>query len=283
VTSDVDIFWLWIVLGFDPAMLDIVGFEVDYVDPDGRAGTEILRPLNGPDCSYSEHTYRICVETPAGLLDCRYGHPEGAVLQGPWRDDVVPNGSLVVKVTKDGDHESRPDIQRFWRAGEVHAIGRAVFRIREDAPPGFLEVGNVITEWRDRDHVVPFRIGCGARPLFVADDFYGERYERFDVPAESVTPGRVHVLGDPAFLRGDANLDGKLDLSDAVHTLSALFLGAGPLACEDAADANDDGQLDISDPITILSFLFAGVDAAPLASRIAAADATPDALTCERY
>lgn len=60
------------------------------------------------------------------------------------------------------------------------------------------------------------------------------------------------------FLRGDANADGNVDLSDPVATLGVLFLGDGFLVCDDAADANDDGALDLSDAVHTLRFLFAG-------------------------
>lgn len=59
------------------------------------------------------------------------------------------------------------------------------------------------------------------------------------------------------FLRGDTNMDEKIDLTDAIHTLQYLYLG-GSLQCPDAADANDDESLDISDPVKIILHLFAG-------------------------
>ena len=51
----------------------------------------------------------------------------------------------------------------------------------------------------------------------------------------------VHGAG---FLRGDANTDGEIDISDAIKTLSALFQGGPGLVCLDAADSNDDGDLE---------------------------------------
>src|SRR5262245_44144480 len=60
------------------------------------------------------------------------------------------------------------------------------------------------------------------------------------------------------FRRGDSNIDGVVDLSDPVSTLSYLLLAAAPPNCKDAADANDDEVIDISDPITTLDFLFLG-------------------------
>lgn len=60
-----------------------------------------------------------------------------------------------------------------------------------------------------------------------------------------------------AFIRGDANDDGAVDVSDAVNLLSALFVPGTPaLVCADAGDVNDDGALDVSDAIYLLSHLF---------------------------
>ncbi len=51
-----------------------------------------------------------------------------------------------------------------------------------------------------------------------------------------------------AFLRGDANADGVVNISDPSFILNALFTGGRQPDCDDAADANDDGLVDISDP-----------------------------------
>jgi len=53
-------------------------------------------------------------------------------------------------------------------------------------------------------------------------------------------------------------MDGKLDISDAVRTLEALFLTGDVLPCSAAGDSNADGNLDISDPISTIGFLFLG-------------------------
>jgi hypothetical protein len=87
-------------------------------------------------------------------------------------------------------------------------------------------------------------------------------------------------LEPPTFVRGDSNQDRKLDLSDAVHWLSALFLG-GPLPkCADAADSNDDGRLDISDASATLNFLFLGTKPLP-GGPACSPDLTEDRLDCE--
>ncbi len=61
-----------------------------------------------------------------------------------------------------------------------------------------------------------------------------------------------HIL----FIRGDANDDGEVNISDAIYTLEWLFLGKPPPEVLDSADTDDDGKNDISDPIFLLNALF---------------------------
>jgi hypothetical protein len=89
-------------------------------------------------------------------------------------------------------------------------------------------------------------------PLACSDPFLPvsrEFNEQFDID-----------IGAPVekFRRGDTNGDGALDLSDAVATLTYLFLGGQTLKCPDSADTNDDGVLDLSDPVSLLGFQFLG-------------------------
>ena len=66
-----------------------------------------------------------------------------------------------------------------------------------------------------------------------------------------------------SFVRGDANMDGKVDIVDAIATIRFLYQGAdlGQIQgrepkCNDATDANDDGRVNFADPIFLLQFLF---------------------------
>ena len=68
----------------------------------------------------------------------------------------------------------------------------------------------------------------------------------FMIPGSSL----FGAAGEPVFVRGDANLDGLINISDAITILGALFLGTGPLGCEDSADTNDDGVLNVTDAIS---------------------------------
>ena len=85
-----------------------------------------------------------------------------------------------------------------------------------------------------------------------------------------------------AFRRGDVNGDGVKDISDAIVTLTALFIGTVTLECEDAADVDDNGQLEITDPIVCLSLLFLGVGQLPPPINCGP-DPTTDALDCQRH
>ncbi len=88
------------------------------------------------------------------------------------------------------------------------------------------------------------------------------------------------VLVQTKFIRGDFNLDQKLNLGDAVHMLRHQFLGEKITGCLDAADFNDDGQNNLSDPIEFLNFQFLGGPAprAPYPGR--GPDRTDDGLVC---
>lgn len=82
------------------------------------------------------------------------------------------------------------------------------------------------------------------------------------------------------FLRGDANLDTRLDVSDPVHILTALFIDASPILCLDSADADDDGDVTITDAIRILGYLFVGIVSPAGPFPEAGIDPTSDELEC---
>lgn len=96
------------------------------------------------------------------------------------------------------------------------------------------------------------------------------------------------VLGTPPvaaveFVRGDSNASGTVDLSDAIFTLSHLFLGGAEPPCRSAADSNDDSSVDVSDPTHTLSHLFLGGPALPPPYPSCGADPTPDGLGCAAF
>jgi len=94
----------------------------------------------------------------------------------------------------------------------------------------------------------------------------------------------LSIIGDVGiFVRGDANADRVLDISDPINILGVLFAGDGSFLCEDAVDANDDGEIDISDPISVLNYLFTEGTTSQVFSNVPAVDETPDSLGCAYY
>jgi hypothetical protein len=67
----------------------------------------------------------------------------------------------------------------------------------------------------------------------------------------------------PIFQRGDSNVDGVVDISDAITILGHLFLGDPvELACQKSADTDDEGTLELTDAVYLLRYLFS--DGAPI-------------------
>ena len=66
----------------------------------------------------------------------------------------------------------------------------------------------------------------------------------------------------PDFIRGDATVDGTLNIADPIAILDVLFGGAAH-DCEQSLDANDDDSVNIADAIAVLGFLFNGAPPPP--------------------
>jgi len=85
------------------------------------------------------------------------------------------------------------------------------------------------------------------------------------------------------FLRGDANEDGRHDISDAAVILNFLFRGNVETQCTDAFDTNDDGRLQVTDAVMLFSYLFRG--GTPTADPFlkCGRDTTDDLLSCDHH
>lgn len=162
------------------------------------------------------------------------------------------------------------------RPGEETPLVALDFRVADDALPGdatvvFGPVGSIGDETGPAAAV--FDNAVVPAGLDAAD--------RVPLPVENLKSGKIKIIGEIGFFtRGDANLDLQRDISDPIRILDRLFLGAPPLACQDAADANDDGILDITDPVVCLERLF--TDPRPFPDPdVWGPDPTEDKLLCE--
>jgi hypothetical protein len=195
--------------------------------------------------AYANYNHPIRVELPE-LCD-RYevdlvcsGHDHnyqrsyptlGRVVRDGWQDPVFerPRGTVYIVTGGGGGH----------LYGELPGA--------RDRP--------FIRTFQSVNHCMVFDISPGelrARAL----DIEGETLDDFRLRKSAPRPSL-------SFVRGDANLDGVLDLADVLTTLGFLFLG-DELPCPAAADSTGEGsQLVITRPIYTLRFLFMGGTSPP--------------------
>jgi len=76
-----------------------------------------------------------------------------------------------------------------------------------------------------------------------------------DLSMIPVLSGRV-LSNVVRFIRGDANEDGSVNVSDATFLLAYLFEDGPASRCPDTEDVNDDGRLNLIDAIYLLADLF---------------------------
>ena len=90
----------------------------------------------------------------------------------------------------------------------------------------------------------------------------------------------VRIAPRPQFVRGDANRNGAVEISDPVTILLHLFSGGLQLACADHGDADDSGTLEVTDAVRILAYLFRGGPAPAAPFPEPGWDPTPDGEAC---
>lgn len=101
---------------------------------------------------------------------------------------------------------------------------------------------------------------------------------------DCATPGRSNLLCDDTqktFVRGDANVDLRVNISDMAWIFRVIFGAAGITpTCEDAFDADDDGEITVQDGLYIGDYLFLNGPAMPGPFPTPGLDLTPDSLNC---
>lgn len=78
--------------------------------------------------------------------------------------------------------------------------------------------------------------------------------------------------------RGDANSDGRVDITDATCISAYLFQGGPEPPCLNQADVNDDGKVTGSDSVHLLDWLFDGGSEPPTPgpyNKVCTVDAAP--------
>jgi hypothetical protein len=181
-----------------------------------------------------------------------------------WR---FPDNSLIlprqyVKVWLDNDGDKCPDpnlevMPCFWECPDptdaydqefhtnfsLNADGDQIY-IFDDEDHGFGVIHGVEFGRQDLNHSLSLRPDGDRNGNWV------------DTPVPTI--GAVNSDVAPEFIRGDADGNCGVEITDAVFLLNFLFIGSRTPGCMDAADAEDGGSVDLTDPIFILNFLFLG-------------------------
>ncbi len=166
--------------------------------------------------------------------------------------------------------------------------GRAYVVFGSRDPPERLELSGYLGRYGFRIRSLPGNWLSGSNGAMAAGDFDGDGFRDLAIGEAAAGVRRVVVVfgrgsGSGSFVRGDANLDGKVNLSDAITVLSYLFLGGRAPGCQDAGDVNDSGDLGITDAIFLLNHLYLGAAPPRPPYPLPGRDQTPDVLGCSGF
>ncbi|MGQ9590347.1 MAG: dockerin type I repeat-containing protein [Planctomycetota bacterium] len=191
-----------------------------------------------------------------------------AIVGEPFGPSSQPNARLAICVTYYDDPELagasfRPEVYQTEREGTV------TFGFTDPSIAVALEGTD---EWREAYFEIPdvkflgVNQGPQAAARFVLSGKIFFTRVRYAVirpcgPWEGVNwlddCGKEGPSGTP-FVRGDANADGGINITDGIYVLNFLFLGGPEPPCGEASDTNGDGGVNITDGIYVLNFLFLG-------------------------
>lgn len=225
-------------------------------------GVEILRSVSG-GTSFDSSWIHESIYYKSGDIEF-FKDPfylslgiDGKTIIGKLRDATEGVGVFSGLASGSGATITRPDRSTFTLNNELQWVF-------DECETKSCKIGDVYhVDWSLQ------RLFADGRTLKTSEDFTfaGDRF----IPGKT-TP----------FLRGDANDDGKADLSDSIFILEYLFRGReAPRRCMDSADVNDDGTIDIADPIRLLFILFQRAGPIPEPYLRYDTDPTLDDLPCE--
>ena len=232
------------------------------------ARNRIRGALNGVaafDCTATLHG-NLITDCTAGLA---FG-PRGTVVA---EHDTIAANAIGIAVSSDPD-----EIERVF-------VGSAI--VWANGTASVVEAGAELSfSYSDVQDGPPRGPGnITADPLFV-DPAAGDFRPAPGSPVigtgrDGTDMGAFDAVGmGTSFVRGDADRNEALNLSDAIRILDWLFRGGSALPCSDAGDVDDDGGITLTDAVRLLNWLFlAGAPpAAPWPD--AGTDATDDGLDC---
>ena len=251
------------VLAFD-SIDTVEGYRFVFEDVDARRGETVEMDVSGLHES-SVQGFTLVATYPSEHLTIERVHNEDSILEAIeidfWQVNVHPDEGFLsigalVDITPPFDGELIPN------------IGCALRYLTIEATVGDEAEGELAIALEDNLGFPPLT------NLFAIDNDF--------VAVSEMTRGVISVpaLNAGFFLRGDANLDGTVDVSDPVAILEDRFLGRFEILCKDAADADDNERLQLTDVVYLLNYLFQGGPIPPAPSFEPGPDPQGLALDC---
>ena len=167
-------------------------------------------------------------------------------------------GSRMEGELADGD--CRLDDGSFVEIWRLELLGTDEVRIQlrsEDFDPFFLLADRSCLVIDHNDDCVEGDLERSCLDLSLPPGEYFLVANSFDAGERGAYTLDVECGPAPRFVRGDANSDGTINITDGIALLTFLFVDSTrTLACRDAADADDNGSLQLTDAVVIFQWLF---------------------------
>jgi hypothetical protein len=251
-----------------PVSAQVEGYRFIIPDVEASAGTGVRITVQGENAEAAQG-FSFATRYPADVLTIGEVHTRGTILESVGADFfqakiLAGEGILVVGALIDTESPFDGTL--------IPNIG---------SPLDFFHIDGTVAENAVGEITLSLEDGLASPPV---DNLYSVRNRSFPVEAlfQASIPIAVADGGGQAvrFVRGDVNLDSKVDVTDPVAILNYSFRAGPPLPCLVAADANDDDVLDLSDPIYVLSYLFLGGPGLSAPTEAPGTDPTPGYLGC---
>ena len=131
--------------------------------------------------------------------------------------------------------QSGYSINPFLNAGSGSII-KLFFTVSPDASPG----QETVIDFNGYNQYLP--------------QYFGSIYDFEHLYA----PGTGDITVSLEAICGNANADGTVNVSDAVHIINYVFIGGDPPNPISAGDCNCDGSCNVSDAVVVINYVFIG-------------------------
>jgi hypothetical protein len=263
---------------YDPTPAQVSDDEIRVGDLEATPGAEVAIPFYVTNAIEIEALQLVISYDPSVFTPLQ-GGPSSFDIEGSFFGDLWASafsGFLSVMPHPEEGLMTIGAIGSLIEEGSEVPPGQntLLFKVRgtvsENAAPG-TSIALTPTDGPDDAGVKP--------PLYMRNELTYKGQARFASILPRKVPGVLAIVDDISFfVRGDANGDHAVDISDPITVLDFLFSGSQSVSCPDAADADDDGVIIITDAIVILDQLFRGHSGIAPPFPEAGADTTADSL-----